>query len=105
MIAHGIDLDNAAIREFCRKWNITELSVFGSILRDDFRPDSDVDFLVDYEEDAYWEIEELDEMERQLGTIVGRDVDILNRRTVQKSRNYIKRKHILRTAESVHAQR
>jgi hypothetical protein len=43
MTAHGIDLDSEAIRDFCAKWKIKELSVFGSILREDLRPDSDVD--------------------------------------------------------------
>lgn len=42
MVNHGINLDSPAIHEFCRKWKIKELSVFGSILRDDFRPDSDI---------------------------------------------------------------
>jgi uncharacterized protein len=46
MAAHGIDLDIPAIQDYCRKWKITELSLFGSVLRDDFRPDSDIDFLV-----------------------------------------------------------
>ena len=78
MTLHGIELDSAAIRDFCKKWRIKELSVFGSILRDDFRPDSDVDVLVEFEpgHTPGWEIIEIeDELGRLLG---GRRVDMVN---------------------------
>jgi len=44
------------IAEFCRRWKITELALFGSVLRDDFRPDSDVDVLVTFAPDAPWSL-------------------------------------------------
>lgn len=103
MIAHGIDLGTPALREFCKRWKIRQLSVFGSILREDFRPDSDIDFLADFDDDADWEIEDMDAMDRELERIVGRRVDLLDRRVVEQSPNYIKRRHILSTAERVHA--
>jgi uncharacterized protein len=105
MKPHGIDLDSPAIRDFCRKWKIRELSVFGSVLRDDFRPDSDIDFLADYEADAEWEIEDLDAMDEELGRIVGRKAELVDRRAVERSPNYIRRRNILRTAERLHVQR
>ena len=71
MIAHGIDLNSEAILDFCRKWKIRELCVFGSILRDDFRPDSDIDFLVDFEAGAAWDLFDRFDMEEELAGIVG----------------------------------
>src|SRR5438874_11661219 len=103
MIAHGIDLNSEAIREFCHKWKIRELSVFGSILRDDFRPDSDVDFLADFVEDAEWDLFNHMDMEDELAEIVGRDVDLLTRFGVESSRNRFLKREILSHLERVYA--
>ncbi len=105
MIAHGIDLDSPAIREFCRKWKIRELKVFGSILRDDFRPDSDIDFLADFDEDCEWDLFDHVDMKVELAGIVGREVDLVSRSGVEASRNRFYIKEILGTAESIHAAR
>jgi predicted nucleotidyltransferase len=105
MIAHGIDLNSEAIRDFCLKWKIRELSVFGSILREDFRPDSDVDFLADYEEGAGWDLFDHMDMEEELAGIVGRDVDLLTKYSVETSQNRFYKKEILSTAEPVFAPR
>jgi uncharacterized protein len=104
MIAHGIDLNSDAIRDFCLKWKIRELSVFGSILRDDFRPDSDVDFLADFGPDDEWDLGDMIEMQDEMKRIIGRDVDLVERKSVERSPNYIRRKHILRTAERLHVE-
>ena len=101
MTRHGIELDSEAVRAFCRKWKIKELSVFGSILRDDFRADSDVDFLADYEEDAEWDLFDHMDMEEELAGIIGRNADLIERSVVEKSENYIRRKYILSNAEAV----
>ena len=105
MTKQGIDLDSPAIREFCRKWKITELSVFGSILRDDFRPDSDVDFLVTWDKGARWDAFDHMDAEEELAKIVGRKVDLVSRGAVEQSRNRFRKKHILSTAETIIAQR
>src|SRR5712692_3511361 len=105
MTAHGINLNSEAIRDFCARWRIKELSVFGSILRDDFRPDSDVDFLADFDEDAEWGICDHMDMEEELGTIVGRKVDLVGRSAIEASRNRFYKKEILSTAEPVSAKR
>lgn len=102
MIKHGIDLDTEAIRGFCRKWKIREMVVFGSILRDEFRPDSDVDFLVVFEDDEDWELLEILDMQDELGDMIGRKAEIVERKSVEDSPNYIKRKHILSTAEPIY---
>jgi hypothetical protein len=89
----GIEEDDVA--EFCRKWKIRELSLFGSALRDDFRPDSDVDLLVTFDQDADWGFRELLTMEDELEAALGRPVDLVKRQLVEESENYIRRKHIL----------
>lgn len=105
MIAHGIDLNTEAIRDFCRKWKIRELSVFGSILRHDFRPDSDIDFLVDYEASAEWDLFDRCDMEEELAGIVGRTVDLVDRGAIEASRNRLRKREILSTAEQIVATR
>jgi len=97
-----IAIDSARIASFCRKWRITEFSLFGSVLRDDFRPDSDVDVLVRFEPDAGWGLFDLGRMEEELARIVGRRVDLIERESVERSENYIRRKAVLSTAEPVY---
>ena len=77
-----ITVDREKIAEFCRRWKITELSLFGSVLRDDFRPGSDVDVLVTFAPDAQWSLFDAVEMEQELSTIFGRKVDLISRRPV-----------------------
>src|SRR6266513_937514 len=104
MIRHGIDLDSPRMRRFCKKWKIEELSVFGSILRDDFRPDSDIDFLVSYQPDAEWDISDHLEAQEELASLVGRRVDLLSRYAVETDPNWLFRKAVLSRVERVYAQ-
>ncbi len=97
-----IELPQDQITEFCRRWRITELALFGSVLRDDFRPDSDVDVLVTFAPGAEWDWRDVDRMGEELSTIIRRNVDLVERRLVERNRNYIIRKHILRSAEPVY---
>jgi predicted nucleotidyltransferase len=96
-----IPIDREKIAEFCRRWEITEFSLFGSVLRDDFRPDSDVDVLVTFALDAEWSLFDDVDMEEELSAIFGRKVDLVSRRAVERSDNWIRRKAILSTAEPV----
>jgi predicted nucleotidyltransferase len=91
------------IAAFCQKWKITELALFGSVLREDFRPDSDVDVLVTFCPDSDWGIEHLLDMKEELEALFGRAVDLVEKRLVEESRNYIRRKHILSHMEAVYA--
>ena len=102
---HGIDLDAPAIREFCRKWKIAELSVFGSVLRDDFGPHSDVDILVDAEPDADWSLFDQMDMQDELAKIFGRDVDLLTRGGLESSSNWLLKREIFASLERVHVTR
>ncbi|MEA3282119.1 MAG: nucleotidyltransferase domain-containing protein, partial [Euryarchaeota archaeon] len=93
------DLPKEEITKFCKKWGISEFSFFGSVLTDDFRPDSDIDVLVTFEEDSKYTLFDLVHIEDELKQIFGRDVDLLTRRGVEQSRNYIRRKSILSSLE------
>ena len=97
-----INLPREKIAEFCRKWSVREFSLFGSVLRDDFRPDSDLDVMVDFEPDAKGGLFDLASMMDELKEIFGRDVDLMTRAAVEQSRNYIRRKAILSSMEVVH---
>jgi predicted nucleotidyltransferase len=99
----GIEIPHEKIAEFCRRWRIEELSIFGSALRDDFRPDSDVDVLVRFSPEARWGLFDLMRMEEELKTIFGREVDLVERSAVEHSRNYVRRKAILNNLEPIYA--
>ena len=98
-------IDHEKIKTFCEKWRITEFSLFGSVLTEDFRPDSDVDVLVTFKDDAEWSLFDLVDMEDELKVIFGHDVDLVLRKTIERSENYIVRKNILRSSEVVYAAR
>ena len=99
----NIDLPKDRIADFCRKWNIREFSLFGSVLREEFRPDSDIDVLVTFSEDANNSLFDLVHMEEELEQIFGREVDLVSRRGIESSRNYLRKKAILGTAEAIYA--
>ena len=88
------------IRDFCRRWRIAELSVFGSVLREDFRPDSDVDVLVTFANDAQWSLYDWMDMIAELRELFGRDVDVVSSRSL---RNPFRRREILKTRETLYA--
>lgn len=98
-----IDIPKEKIAEFCKKWNVREFSLFGSVLRDDFRPDSDIDVLVTFDEEARHSLFDLVHMGDELKDIFGRKVDLVSRRGIESSRNYIRRNAILNSAEIVYA--
>ncbi len=93
------------IADFCRKWKIAELSLFGSVLRDDFRADSDIDVLVTFSRDAEWSLLDHMAMEEELSAIFGRKVDLVSRKAVERSDNYIRRNAILETAQPYYVTR
>ena len=95
----------AQLEEFCRRWKIAELRVFGSALRDDFRPDSDLDLLVRFAPEADWSLLDHVAMEEELTGILGRKVDLVSQRAIEGSANWIRRKAILEGAEPYFAPR
>jgi predicted nucleotidyltransferase len=99
-MAVNLDIDRERIAEFCRKWKITECALFGSVLREDFRADSDVDVLVTFAPDARWSLFDIVDMENELAKVLGRKADLVERRGL---RNPFRRHAILTTREILYA--
>jgi uncharacterized protein len=99
---HGMTLPTDQLTEFCHRWKIRKLSIFGSYLRDDFRPDSDLDFFYAFSEGAGWTLFDLVRMDEELAAIVGRHVDLVDRETIEQSENWIQRREILGSAEVIY---
>lgn len=95
-----IDIPRSRIEDFCRRWKVAEFSMFGSVLREDFKPDSDVDVLIEFAPEAGWSLFDWVDMIEELKGIFGREVDL-----VEKSglRNPFRRYSILTTREIVYA--
>ncbi len=99
----GVYMPMSAIAAFCGKWKITEFALFGSALRDDFDVASDIDLLVAFAPDVEWSLFDHVRMKAELEELLGRKVDLVNRRALEKSDNWIRRKAILETARVIHA--
>lgn len=100
-----IRIPKTKITEFCKRWNVSEFAIFGSVLRADFRPDSDVDVMVSFSPQAKITLFDMTRMQDELKQIFGRDVDLISKRGVESSRNYLRRKAILNSAQVIHVAR
>lgn len=87
------------IAEFCKRWKIQELAFFGSALRDDFRPDSDLDIVVAFAADTDWGLFDHIQMQLELQRLFNRNVDLISRRALEHSQNWLLREEILDTAQ------
>ena len=103
MVVKNIEIPLDKIADFCQRWKIIEFAFFGSVLRDDFRPDSDIDVLVKFAPDARWTLFNHVDMQDELEAIFGRKVDLVSKRGIERSRNYIRRKAILNSAKVIYA--
>jgi hypothetical protein len=103
MIPLPIQLPEAKISNFCERWKISELALFGSVLRDDFRPESDLDVLVTFSFDADWSLFDHVQMQQELAKILERKVDLVSKRAIERSQNWIRRREILETAKIIYA--
>ena len=72
--------------DFCQRWRIRDLALFGSALRDDFHADSDLDLLVTFGDDAAWSLLDHVQMEQELSVLLGREVDLVSRRAWRRAR-------------------
>ena len=98
-----LGVSDGQLAEFCRKWRIEKLEVFGSALRDDFDANaSDIDLLVSYSPEADWSLLDHVQITHELSVLLGRRVDLLTRRSVERSRNPFRKKRILETAQPVY---
>lgn len=97
---HGLKISilTEQLEEFCRRWKIAELDLFGPALREDFRPDSDLDLLVSFTPDADSSLLDHGAMEEELSGILGRKVELVSRRAIERSSNWIRRRAILESA-------
>lgn len=105
MTKRNLDIPKKQIADFCRRWQISEFALFGSVLRDDFDPDSDLDILVTFAPGADWSLLDHLRMEQELADLLGRKVDLLSKRAVEQSHNWIRRREILNAAEVVYVSR
>jgi hypothetical protein len=88
---------------FCKKWAVTEFALFGSVLREDFRADSDVDVLVRLDPQGHCTLFDMVEMRQELVTLFGREVDLVSKDGIEASRNPLRKRSILASAEIVYA--
>jgi predicted nucleotidyltransferase len=95
----NISVTNDAIRQLCDRWKIERLSLFGSVLRDDFGPQSDVDILVSFQADSEWSLWDWIEMKEEMQTLFGRDVDVFEESGLT---NPFRRRRILETREVIY---
>lgn len=94
-----ISVPRKKIAEFCRRWRVSEFAFFGSVLRDDFRPDSDVDVLVSFFPDAPWSLFDFVTMQDELQQMFGRDVDFVEREAL---RNPFRKRNILNNMKVIY---
>ena len=105
MVNPSLRLPHEKVAAFCHRWRISSLELFGSALRDDFGPDSDVDLLVTSEPDAPWSLFDFVQMESELEAVLGRPVDLVERTSIERSDNWIRRRAILGSAEPLYGLR
>lgn len=97
-------LDNSKLKDialFSRRWKIREFAVFGSVLRDDFKPESDVDVLVAFSRNTEWGLFDHVQMRNELETLFGRKVDLVTRRALEQTQNHILRERIMNSAKVI----
>lgn len=99
----NISLPQEQLTEFCQRWNVIELALFGSVLRDDFRPNSDIDILITFAPEAKRGVFALAQMQEELESMFGREVDLVSKRAIERSQNWVRRQNILETAQVIYA--
>jgi len=95
-----ITLPQRKIKDFCLKWKISEMALFGSVLSDEFRSDSDIDVLVSFKDDAGWGLFDFVDMIDELKTVFGRKIDLVEKDSL---RNPFRRQTILAESEVIYA--
>jgi predicted nucleotidyltransferase len=105
MLTLNIQLPDDKLVEFCQRWKVSELALFGSVLRDDFHPDSDIDILITFAPDAKRGLMTLSKMKYELEDLLGREVDLVSKHAIETSHNWIRRNEILGTAQVIYVAR
>ncbi len=104
MTPSTLNVSDSALQAFCQKWRIVEVDLFGSALRPDFGPDSDIDLLVVYAEDAQPTLFDEGQMQEELEALFGRPVHFMTKRAVEQSSNPIRREAILESASPIYVE-
>lgn len=92
------------IAAFCKRWKVVEFALFGSVVRGDFSPQSDIDALVSFAPHSQWGLFDHIRMKQELKELFGRDVDLVTRRALEQSRNPLLRSEILDTAKVLYSE-
>ena len=103
ILASRLDVPMSVIRAFCDRWQVAELALFGSILRSDFGPDSDIDVLIRFRAESAIGLFGIAGMRLELADLLARRVDLVTRSAIENSRNYIRKKAILESAHVIYA--
>jgi uncharacterized protein len=103
MTIRNINFQEEQLREICKRYLIRELAIFGSALREDFNEKSDVDLLIEFEPKSGITLFNIVDLKEEFEKLFGRDVDIVSKKAIQRSRNYIKRKVILENLKVIYA--
>lgn len=90
------------IEQFCEKWRVEELSLFGSVIREDFNSESDVDVLISFLPDAKWTLFDHVDMKEDLKSIFSRNIDLVTKKAVERSRNTVRKNSIISSAKQVY---
>jgi uncharacterized protein len=98
----AVALPTDAIQAFCNKWKVRRLALFGSALRPDFGSESDIDLLVEFDDEATLGLWDVIAAEEEMQAILGRPVDLVERSTVEQSENWIRRRSILDSARTIY---
>jgi predicted nucleotidyltransferase len=98
----NIAINRRPLAAFCRRWKVAQFSLFGSVLRDDFTANSDVDVLVAFLPEARPSLFDMVRMQEELKALIGREVDLVSRRGLETSRNALRKRAILESAEVVY---
>jgi predicted nucleotidyltransferase len=103
LYSKNIELPIDKIADFCDRWSIIEFALFGSVLRNDFRDDSDIDVLVTFAPESKRGLTETIQMRDELQIIFDRKVDLIVKAAIDRSRNWLRRKNILESAQTIYA--
>jgi len=103
MTYHGIKIPKAQISDFCRRNHVLKLALFGSILRKDFRPESDIDLVVEFDPENDVSLLDMARIRQQLGDVLHRSIDLLTRSGVKGMRNHLRKREVLRRLRSIYA--
>ncbi|MCL6436264.1 MAG: nucleotidyltransferase family protein [Leptolyngbyaceae cyanobacterium HOT.MB2.61] len=103
LVSDRLKASQAQIAKFCQRWKITELALFGSVLREDFHPNSDIDVLVTFSPGVHLSLFELVNLQSELKDLFQRDVDVILKTSIQSSTNYLRRRRILASAKPIYS--